>query len=495
MPRVVVVGAGMGGLAAAARLRALGHDVVLCERAGRTGGKLAGWSRDGFAFDTGPSLLTLPATYRDLFLKTGAPLEDVVDLQPVDPAFTYAFADGTRLVLPNTSRARTREAVGDALGGAAADDWDALIAHAARVWERTRRPFLEQGLAPRELLALGRDPRAVRDVAPWLTLRGLGRRLLRDPRLRLVLDRYATYAGSDPRRAPAALCTIPFVEQAFGAWHVAGGLQRLGNALEQRVLELGVQLRLGAEVTRVLVEGGRAAGVELAGGERLPADVVVADADAGLVYGSLLPPLPQTRRALRRVRRADRSFGGFVLLLALRGRTPGLTHHTVLFPADYDAEFDAVFAGRTAADPAVYVCSPDDPAMRPEGGEAWFVLVNAPLHSPGSGSAGTDWRAPGVATAYADQVLDLLAARGLDMRQRLLWSEVRTPADLEAAAGAPGGSIYGSAAHGRAAPLLRPANRSPLPGLFLVGGSAHPGGGLPLVALSAAIVAEQVGAA
>lgn len=500
MSRVVVVGAGMGGLAVAARLATVGHRVTVCEQAPVPGGKLAAYSRDGFAFDTGPSLLTLPAVYRDLFNKTGAALEDSVELVEVDPALHYRFpaVDGhgaTRLDVPNASRARMRAALDEALGAGAGDDWDRFLERAHAIWQVTREPFLESPLGGvRDLARLARRTRDVRTVAPWLSLRALGRRHLRDPRLRMLLDRYATYAGSDPRRAPAALAVIPYVEQTFGAWHVRGGLRRLGEALHERAQLRGVTVRTGADVTRVLVEGDRAAGVELTSGERIASDVVVSDADATHLYEDLVPH-SLGGGARRRLRRATPSLSGFSMLLALRGRTEGIGHHTVLFPRDYDAEFDAIF-GRDAhpvPDPAVYVCSPDDPAMRPEGHEAWSVLVNAPRHGHGPGLV--DWDAPGLAASYADRLLGLLADRGLDVRDRLLWRELRTPADLERETRSPGGAIYGTSSNGARAAFLRPANRSPVPGLFLVGGSAHPGGGLPLVGLSAAIVAELVGPA
>jgi phytoene dehydrogenase-like protein len=265
--------------------------------------------------------------------------------------------------------------------------------------------------------------------------------------------------------------------------------------VHERALLRGAVVRLEAAVAQVLVEGGRAAGVVLADGERVPADVVVVNADASHLYGDLLPP-SVAGRARRRLSRATPSLSGVVLLLALRGRTPGLAHHTVLFPADYDSEFDAVFGrdARPVQDPTVYVSAPDDPALRPdEDHEAWFVLVNAPRHGTGPGAV--DWDEAGLASSYADRVLDVLAARGLDVRDRVLWREVRTPADLERATRSPGGAIYGTSSNGARAAFLRPANASPVPGLFLVGGSAHPGGGLPLVGLSAAIVAGLVGPA
>ena len=501
MARVVVVGAGMAGLAVSARLATLGHDVVVCEQAATWGGKLGTFEHDGFAFDTGPSLLTLPAVYRDLFVKTGQPLEESLDLVPVDPVARYRFpaVDGhdlTWLDLPNASRARTRVALDDVLGAGAGADWDRFLDRAHDIWQLTRVPFLESPLAGgRDLLRLARRPGDVRTVAPWQSLRGLGEQYLRDPRLRMFLDRYATYTGSDPRRAPAALSVVPYVEQTFGAWYVPGGLRRLGAAVHERALLRGAVVRLGAAVAQVLVEGGRAAGVLLADGERVAADVVVVNADAAHLYDDLLPP-SVAGRARRRLHRATPSLSGFVLLLALRGRTPGLAHHTVLFPAEYDSEFDSVFgrAARPVQDPTVYVSAPDDPALRPDDDhESWFVLVNAPRHGTGPGAV--DWDEAGLASSYADRVLDVLAARGLDVRDRVLWREVRTPADLQRATRSPGGAIYGTSSNGARAAFLRPANASPVPGLFLVGGSAHPGGGLPLVGLSAAIVAGLVGPA
>jgi phytoene dehydrogenase-like protein len=227
--------------------------------------------------------------------------------------------------------------------------------------------------------------------------------------------------------------------------------------------------------------------VSTSDGEWTGCEVVVSDVDATHLYRDLLPH----RRALRPLARVTPSLSGFVLLLALRGRTPDPRHHRVLFPADYDAEFDAIFGStpQPVRDPTVYVSAPADPAVAPEGDEAWFVLVNAPRHGP------VDWTAPGRADTYADRVLAVLADRGLDVRDRVRWREVRTPADWERDTGSVGGSIYGSSSNGPRAALLRPANRGPVPGLFLVGGSAHPGGGLPLVAMSAAIVAGMIGPA
>jgi phytoene desaturase len=498
----------MGGLAAAARLARQGHAVTVVEQAGTVGGKLGTYSRDGFTFDTGPSLLTLPAVYRDLWRKTGRPLERELELVPVDPACHYRFADGTEVDVPNASRGGIVAAFDAALGRGAGDEWDALVSRAGDIWAATRGPFLESPLAgPLDLVRQSVRLRDLRTVAPWQTLRGLGAQYLHHPHLRTYLDRYATYAGSDPRRAPAALAVVPYVEQTFGSWYVPGGLRRLADALVARVVLRGGAIRTRAHVVEVTTDGSRATGVRLAGGEHVAADVVVANADASTVYGELLrdPALRRTLRPARRaLARATPSLAGFVLLLALDGRTPGLRHHTVLFPDDYDDEFDSVFgvgrarrAARPAPDPAIYISAPDDPALRPDDTtEAWFVLVNAPRHATSATDGTTvDWTQPGLADGYANRVLALLAARGLEVRHRIRWRVVRTPADLERDTGAPGGAIYGTSSNGARAAFLRPANRSPLPGLYLVGGSAHPGGGLPLVGLGAAIVAELVGPA
>lgn len=487
MARVVVIGAGMGGLSVSARLAAQGHEVTVCEQATRTGGKLGTFSRDGFTFDTGPSLLTLPAVYRDLFAKTGLPLEAVLQVEPVDPVCHYRFPDGTELDMPNVSRPAISGALDEAFGGSAGAQWMSLLDHAHELWQITRGPFLESELTRRDLVRLSRRLSDVRTVAPWSSLRSVGRRHLHDPRLRMMLDRYATYTGSDPRRAPAALAVVPYVEQAFGAWYVRGGMRRLGDAVAQRAVECGATLRTGADVVEVLTAQERASGVRLADGETVPADVVVSNADATHLYGRLLRHRA-ARTPLRQLGKATPSLSGFVLMLALDGRTPGLRHHTVLFPDDYDAEFDGVFSGRLVADPTIYVSAPDDDALRPDGCEAWFVLVNAPRHT-----GATDWDAAGVADAYADSVLRILAERGLDVRDRIRWREIRTPADLERETRAPGGAIYGTSSNGARAAFLRPANRTTLPGLFLVGGSSHPGGGLPLVGLSAAITAAAIG--
>jgi phytoene desaturase len=446
---------------------------VVHERASVAGGKLGGYSRAGFRFDTGPSLLTLPQVFGDLGLTP----------QPLDPVVRHVFPDGTVLD-SSSSHPEFLSRIEAVLGGDAASDWARLWRRAERIWDASWRSVLQRPVTARSLASLSWRVGDLAAIAPGRTLRGLGRHYLRDWRLRMLLDRYATYAGADPRRAPAALAAIPYAELAFGGWYLPGGLGTLGEALVSRCASLGVRICFDSTVDGIEVVAGRATGVRLASGAVESADVVVANVDALTLYRDLLPS-PGRLAGL-----ADRSLAGFVLLLGVRGVTPSLAHHTVFFPGDYDAEFDAVFGSpgrraRPASDPTVFVTRAVDPAVSPAGDEAWFVLVNAPRH--GTAWSAVDWTRAGLAEAYQEHVLAVLARRGLEVRDRLVFAENRTPHDLAVSAGAPGGAIYGTAGG-----LVRPANQGPVDGLYLVGGSAHPGGGLPMVTLSAQIVAEQI---
>ncbi|MEH1011566.1 phytoene desaturase family protein [Micromonospora sp. CPCC 206060] len=494
MARVVVVGAGVGGLATAARLAVTGHEVTVFERAEVVGGKLGRYTREtpagAFHFDTGPGLLTLPEVFADLFEATGAKIDEYLDLVPLDPIVRHVFPGDGPVLDSCADPVAFADRIGTAFGAEAAADWGRLWRRAGRVWDASWRDILRTGIdSPRELAKLAWRLGDLAAIGPGQTLRGLGRRTLRDPRLRMLLDRYATYTGADPRRAPAALVAIPYAELTFGGWYLRGGLGTLADALLSRCLDLGVVVQTGTTVTRIDAAGGRVHGVRLAGAAApVPADVVVANVDALTVYRDLLPS-PRRLAGL-----ADRSLAGFVLLLGVAGDS-GLAHHNVFFPGDHDAEFDAVFGApgrgvpaRPAPDPTVFVTVADDPMVRPAGHEAWFVLVNAARQ--GRSMSAVDWRRPGLADAYADRILDVLAERGVDVRDRLVFREVRTPADLADGTAAPGGAIYGTAGG-----LLRPANRAPAHGVFLVGGSTHPGGGLPMVTLSAQIVADRIGPA
>lgn len=494
MVDVVVIGAGVGGLAVAARLAVAGRRVVVCEQAAEVGGKLGVHRANGFAFDTGPSLVTLPYALDDLLTVTGVDRRDVLDFRRLDPVARYRFGDGTWFDAP-AGAGEFEDAV-EALRPGNARQWRSFYERAGRIWDATRGPFLESPLCgPWDLVKQSVRINDLRTIAPHRTLRSLASSYLDDPRLVSFVDRYATYTGSDPRRAPAALASVVYAERHFGAWYVDGGLRRIADVLLERCLALGVEVRTGGDVVEVMVEQGRAAGVVLADGIRIAASTVVANADATDLYERLVPPGNERRKAQRALRRCEPSLSGFVVCLGIVGPSSVTAHHTVLFAGRYDDEFDAIFgpSPEPVDDPTIYISNPADDAVRPPGHEAWFVLVNAPRHSSmGDGPDGIDWRVEGRAEAYADLIVGRLAERGVDVGAKVALREIRSPADLEERTRASGGSIYGTSSNGPRSAFLRPSNRSPVPGLFLVGGSSHPGGGLPLVLLSAQITAALI---
>jgi phytoene desaturase len=502
---IIVIGGGLGGLSAAIRLAKKGFAVSLFERSSTLGGKCRVENFGGYSFDTGPSLLTLPAVYRDLFIKTGAPLESEITLSPVDPAFEYHFASGKRLTLPNASRAGVTEAIENTFGEERAKEWVALMNRAEAMWDVSREPFVESEL--RGFLPLLRRPgflRSLKIISPFTSLRTMAKRHLRAPELITLIDRYATYTGSDPRKAPAVLLTIAYIEQIFGAWHIEGGIGELSSALERRARELGVKIHLNSEVRSITTSKNRATGIILESGEEFMATHIISNVDAEFTYEKLLAHSSKGIRERRKLKRATPSFSGFYLLLGLKGREANQRHHTVSFPENYDAEFDSLFKSFTpVSDPTLYICSPRDLSMSPSPQhESWFVLVNAPHHNRNSKEStnsknrvGFDWRAPGVAQRYSEHLVDLLEARGLLDRSRIETLTYRSPADIEELFNAPGGSIYGKSSNGASAAFNRASNRSPIEGLYLVGGSAHPGGGVPLVGISGEIVANAISSA
>ena len=488
--RIAVVGAGIGGLCTAARLAKAGHLVTIFESSNRTGGKCRTEWIGRYAFDTGPSLLTLPAVYRDFFQRTGDVMGRVMEIEEVNPSFDYRFHDGKSVKFSNLSRKKTLAAISESLGEEAALEWDALMRQAEAMWDVSRGPFVESELkSPLSLLKRPRLMRDLKTIAPWKSLRGIG---IRNPYLAKIMDRYATYSGSDPRVAPAVLSTIAFVEEAFGAWHVKGGVGTLSEKITERCEKLGVTIRLNTYVDEITTKSGAVTGVVVQGHHE-EFDRVVANADAQFVYNNLMAPTNKVVKIRKQLAKSEPSLAGFSLLLGLKPSTAEpLAHHTILFPENYDLEFESIFTSKTPVEkPTIYICAPRDPLMVKDAGhEAWFVLVNAPRHDPYEG--GFDWSDAEINQRYAHSIINQIEAAGIAVRERLEVLEIRTPLDLQESVHAPGGSIYGSSSNGARSAFSRAKNRSPIKGLYLVGGSAHPGGGLPLVGLSAEIVANAI---
>ncbi|UQA95980.1 phytoene desaturase family protein [Streptomyces halobius] len=491
MARIAMIGAGMGAMAAAARLAVAGHRVAVFERGATYGGAVQRFARDGFAFDTGPGLLHLPAVYRDLFLKTGRePLEQCVELSQVAPASRHLFADGTAVSLPNASRAGVVEALDGALGAGSGERWSALINRARDAWDATRRPLLEEPLRP-DWQVLGRDPYPAvrrrglfgRGKGPTTaTLAEVAHRELADPRLIALLESHAPAYGFDPRSAPASAAVLPYMEQTFGSWYARGGMRALAEALYERCLARKVEFGFGAEVTGIVEKDGRAAGVELADGRVSDAEFVVAGIAPARLASILPGGLPWGADDVRPSARPEEAPGRLTVALALRGARPGDTaHRTVVHTTDRAAELAAVFGTgavpRTiCASPTVTVLRPDDPASRPDDDHE-AVTLSAPV-APGALPGGA------ALEAAADRLTEIAEAAVPGLRERVLWREVLPPKEGEL--------VPGPALAGQGGRFLLPANHTRIPGLYAVGGWSHPGGGPAHAGMSGAIVAGLI---
>ncbi|MBC9729738.1 NAD(P)/FAD-dependent oxidoreductase [Streptomyces sp. TRM68367] len=483
MARIAVIGAGMGAMAAAARLAVAGHQVAVYERTETYGGAVRRFERDGFSFDTGPGLLPLPAVWRDLFVKTGRePLEACVELVQVDPSARHVFADGTEVSLPNASRAGVVATLDEALGSGAGRRWGDFLVRAREAWDRTRRPLLEEPLWPNWQVLAEREPYPAVPRKLLLrtrragTLAEVGAWELRDPRLAALLEGHALGHGLDPRTTPASAAVLPYMEHAFGTWYVRGGLRELARAVYERCVARRVEFHFGAEVAGILEKDGRVAGVELADGAVADADFVVAGVAPGVldrlargtaVWGE--GEVPPQRGAASRL----------TVLLALRGGRPeGAAHRTVVHAENRDAELDALFGAAPGlpAHPTVTVLRPDDPALVPDAGHEAVTLTSA---LP-AGSEPDDRHAEALITAAARAIPDL--------RERLLRHELRTPADIAEATGTEGGAVPVPALAADGGRLLHAPSTTRTEGLYTVGGWSHPGGGLPHAGMSGALV-------
>ncbi|MEU5399475.1 NAD(P)/FAD-dependent oxidoreductase [Streptomyces sp. NPDC005963] len=482
-----MIGSGMGAMAAAARLAVAGHRVTVFERSATYGGAVGSVRREGFAFDTGPGLLHLPAVWRDLFVKTGKePLEQCVDLVQVDPASRHLFADGTDVTLPNASRAGIVSALEGALGAGAGERWGGFLGRAREAWDRSRRPLLEEPLRS-DWHPLERDPypavrqrRLLRSRQAG-TVAEVGAWELGDPRLAALFDAYALSYGLDPRSAPASAALLPYMEQTFGSWYVTGGLRELARAVYERCVARRVEFVFGAEVNAIVERDDRAAGVALADGTVVEADWVVAG--IGNVRSLTTSPLWHDGEVSAQTSADLVQPGRFTVLLALRGARPSTAHRTVVHSLDPEAEAEAVFGGRAADHPTVTVLRPDDPLTRPDA-EHEAITVSATVAGQGGQ---LDWSDKALRERYAELLLDAAgrATGGVrELRERLLWHEVLTPVET--------GVLTPPALAGGRGRWLHPGNSTRLPGLLLVGGHAHPGGGLAHAGMSGALVAGLI---
>lgn len=486
--RAVVIGAGIGGLTAALLLAARGLDVTVVEKEAAPGGKARMVPVGDTQVDGGPTVFTLRDVFDEIFEAAGTRLDSHVSIRRADILARHAWDEGPALDL-YADLDESADAVGAFAGAREAAGFRRFMAESRHTFETLDRTFMRAsktnplGLTWRlGLHRLG----ALHAIHPYTRLwTALGAHF-RDPRLRQLFGRYATYCGSSPFRAPATLMLIAHVEQA-GVWLIDGGIHALARAMAHVAEGLGVEFRYGVGAREILCERSCASGVLLDTGERLAASIVIANADPAAIADGRFGARAQ--RAVNPVPPARRSLSAVTFLMNAVASGRPLVRHNVLFSSDYPAEFADIARGRTPADPTVYVCALDRPALRdaaPTLAPGRFqIIVNAPANGDSHAYSTEDIE------TCTKQMFARLSACGLALAP-LSAPVVTTPSDFERLFPSTGGALYGRASHGWAASFLRQSSRTRIPGLYCAGGSTHPGAGVPMAALSGRLAASTV---
>lgn len=484
-----MIGAGIGGLAAAIDLARQGVEVTVVERQAEPGGKLREIAIGDARIDAGPTVFTLRSVFDELFEAAGDTFANHLQLQPATTLARHAWGPDERLDL-YADIERSIDAIGTFAGAAEARRFRSFCDATRCMYRTLEQPYLRSSAPSPFGLIRAVGLRGLPDlfqIKPFSTMWGALGAHFRDPRLRQLFGRYATYCGSSPFLAPATLMLIAHVEQK-GVWLVKGGMRRIADALAALAQRLGVRLRYGAEASRITLTGSRIEGVSLTSGERIAAETLIVNTDAaglssgrlgdGMIAAAVPPALPHQRSLS-------------ALTWAVFGRTSGfpLAHHTVFFSSDYAAEFDQlVRQRRLPTDPTVYVCAQD----RSDGGECnrnaerLLVLVNAPA----TGDSNTP--NPAEIRQCEERTFQRLERCGLQVNRQPETTRVTTPQDFEVLFPGTGGALYGRATHGWRSSFQRPGPRTRIPGLYLAGGSAHPGAGVPMAALSGRMAAAAL---
>lgn len=495
-PRVLVVGAGIGGLSAAALLAQQGLDVTVLERAAVTGGKACTRSVGDRQLDAGPTVLTMRWVFEQLFAQLGLRLESQLKLQRATVLARHAWGPDEGLDLL-ADREASVAAIAAFAGGDEAARYLDFCQRSQAVYQALERSFIAAS-RPNPLSLTARllreglpGLRGLAAIQPFTRLDRALARQFRDPRLRQLFGRYATYCGSSPFAAPATLMLVAHVEQD-AVWQVDGGLQRLAQQLSAAAQQQGARLRCQAEVGEILLQDGRVHGVQLTSGERLAADAVLFNGDADALAQGRLGAQLAARLGLAPLRTGQRSLSAITWHQVTATSGFPLSHHNVFFsdPRDegYRREFDAIAAGRLPPSPTVYLCAQDrearDGATPPTGPERLMLLVNAP--------AGAAPHPEPELQRCEQQTLNQLARAGLRLATPAQPPVRTTPQDFAAAYPGSMGALYGRASQGWRASFQRPGQRTAIPGLYLAGGTVHPGPGVPMASLSGQLAAQQM---
>lgn len=478
--RVVIVGAGVAGLVSAFALAARGLDVTVLERASAPGGKMRQVAIGASGIDSGPTVFTMRWVFDELFAAAGRNFEDHVRLRPLEILARHAWNEHARLDL-FADEERSVDAIGEFAGAAEAARYRGFCRDTKRIYDVLEKPFLR---APHPSMAglIGangfRGLTQLPQIKPFSSMWSALSRYFHDPRLRQLFGRYATYCGSSPFKAPATLMLVAHVERE-GVWSIDGGMHALAKALADSAKSLGTTIRYDQEVSEVLISCGRAAGVRLSNGERIAADAVIMNADIGAVANGMFGVA--ARRVAATIPPRARSLSAMTWSAVARTGGLPLRRHNVFFSRDYAAEFDDIFARDVLPrEPTVYVCAQDrDAGGTAHGGpEKLLVLVNAPANGDRHSYDAAE------VEQCARRTFGVLERCGLQISLQPGATRATTPADFNRLFPATGGALYGRSSHGWTASFQRPGARTRVPGLYLAGGSAHPGPGVPMAALS-----------
>jgi phytoene desaturase len=498
--RVGVVGGGLGGLAAACVLAARGYRVVLFEASPWLGGKAAVLSEGGFRFDMGPTILTIPSVLRRIFAEAGRDLADYLELVRLDPQWRCFFADGSVLDLVEDvdAMAKTLDAYAPGTGsGSGYRDFLALSDRLHRISDSYYFWKSIGGIRDMMDLRAGFSPKILGDLLAMRmgrSVAGTVRKFNPDPRVAQMLDHFTQYVGSSPAASPAVLCGIAHMQTGEGVWYPRGGTRAVPEALARLAEDLGVELRPDCGVKRIMTDaaGERVRGVETEAGEVVGLAAVVSNADSVRTHRELLNgSAPKAARRFEKRRAYEPACSGVVLYLGLNKGYDHLLHHDFVFSRDPEEEFDSIYhQGEPAPDPTCYLAATarTEPDTAPPGGEALYVLVHTPYLRPHH-----DWSR--MFPAYRRVILDKLKTTGQmpDIEDRIVFERHLTPQDIHDRYRVLDGAIYGLASHGRWTGAFKPANRSPdVRGLYLAGGAAHPGPGMPMVLMGGWIAADTL---
>ncbi len=470
----------------------MGWSVSIFEASDDVGGKAGSMTLDGYRFDTGPSLLTMPEVFDELFIEAGARLEDYLRFIRLEEICRYFYSDGTRI---SAWSDESRFAVGlQAATGESPWNLHRFLDYSERIYRTAGDLFLRRSLRERSTYRSATFWRSLVRFPAIDPIRTMARAVearFDTPHARQLFERYATYNGSNPFRAPATFNLIPYVEYRRGAWAIEGGTYAISKALEALARRIGVHVHTGTPVGAITYETARRGRRRVTGirvdGRHVASDIVICNVDISTAYPQLLDE--ENAPELVRYRKLEPSSSALVFFWGVRGINRLLSSHNILFSDDYRREFAAIFdEHRVSDDPTVYIniTSRTTPSDAPADSENWFILVNAPVDS------GQDWvtEAQRTRAAVIRKVNERL---GIDIEPHIAVERTMTPADIAANTGSYRGALYGIASNSRTAAFLRHPNRSRrYRGLYFCGGSTHPGGGMPLVVLSGKIVSDLV---